>query len=59
MAIDTRDKRSSAIFVGQPWRNMLPAPDAAAEDQSDRQHVALMYRGILAGGDILFAQIVM
>lgn len=52
MAIDTADKRSSAIHVSLPWRGMYPAPDAAAEDQADRQHVALMYRGILAGGAV-------
>jgi hypothetical protein len=48
MPVDTRDKRSSAIMVGLPFRGQLPAPDAGAEDQGDRQHVALMYRGILA-----------
>lgn len=52
MAVDTRDKRSSAINVGSPWRGLLPAPDAAPETQADRQHAALMYSGILAGGVI-------
>jgi hypothetical protein len=49
MPIDSRDKRSSAIMPNLPWRNMLPAPDGSW-NQADRQHVALMYRGILAGG---------
>jgi hypothetical protein len=48
MALDTRDKRASAIHVGQPWRGMLPLADAAAEDQGDRQQLAGYYRGILA-----------
>jgi hypothetical protein len=48
MPVDSRDKRSSALMLALPWRGMLPAPDVGAEDQGDRQHVALMYRGILA-----------
>lgn len=47
MAVDTRNKRSSAIQVSLPWRSMLPAPDGAI-DQADRQHTALLYAGILA-----------
>lgn len=49
MAIDTRDKRSSAIHIGQPWRGQYPLPDSSI-NQADRQHVALLYRGIAAGG---------
>lgn len=49
MAIDTRDKRSSAINIGSPWRGMLPLPDGAI-NQGDRQHVAFLYRGIAASG---------
>lgn len=48
MAVDTRDKRSSAIHLGLPWRGMLPLPDGALS-QADRQHVAWLYGGILAG----------
>ena len=44
MAIDTRDKRSSAIYVGTPFRGQLPAPVGAVVD-GDRAHVAFMYRG--------------
>ena len=52
MALDTRDKRASAIHVGMPWRGLLPLPDGAALDQGDRQQVAFMYRGILAGAPV-------
>lgn len=48
MAIDTRDKRASAISSALPWRGLWPLPDGAL-DQGDRQHVASMYRGIAAG----------
>lgn len=51
MAIDTRNKRSSAIAVGSPWRAALPAPDAAI-GQADRQHIAWLYAGILAAGQV-------
>jgi hypothetical protein len=47
MAIDTANKRSSAINISIPWRGMLPLPDGAI-DQADRQHTAFMYAGITA-----------
>ena len=47
MAIDTRDKRSSAVNAGSPWRGLLPGPDGTL-NQADRQHAGLFYRGILA-----------
>jgi hypothetical protein len=47
MALDTRNKRSSAINVSSPWRGMLPVPDGSL-DQGDRQQVGLHYRGILS-----------
>lgn len=49
MPIDTADKRASAIHVRLPWRGLLPFPDAAVENQADRQQVSGLYRGILAG----------
>lgn len=49
MALDTRDKRASAINVASPWRGLLPVPDGSL-NQADRQHVAFLYRGIAAGG---------
>ncbi len=48
MALDSVSKRMSAINVGCPWRSSLPIPDNAI-NQSDRQHVSLMYTGIPAG----------
>lgn len=47
MAIDSRDKRASAICVGLPWR-VYPNPDGSLAAQADRQHMGLAYRGILA-----------
>lgn len=47
MAIDTRNKRASAIGIGLPWRAAYPLADGTI-DQADRQHVALLYAGILA-----------
>jgi hypothetical protein len=47
MAIDTAAKRSSAVHVGAAWRGS-PFPDGSI-DQGDRQAVALLYSGILAG----------
>lgn len=48
MAIDSRDKRSSAISPTMPWRGLFPVPDGAINSAGDRQHVDLMYRGIAA-----------
>lgn len=47
MAVDSRDKRSSAINVSSPWRGMLPLPDGTV-DQADRQHAPFVYAGISA-----------
>lgn len=49
MALNTANRRSSAVNVGSPWRSRLPFPDGAIS-QPDRQHVALLYEGIAAGG---------
>lgn len=49
MAIDTADKRSSAIETSIPWRGRLPLPDGSV-NLGDRQQVALLYRGIVASG---------
>lgn len=48
MAIDTRDRRASCLGINGPYRFILPNPDAAAEDQGDRQQMAFSYPGILA-----------
>jgi hypothetical protein len=50
MALDTAVKRLSAIHIGCPWRGMLPFPDASIS-QADRQHIAFLYRGVIAGDD--------
>lgn len=47
MAVDTRDKRSSAIALRSPWRGLWPTPDGSV-DQPDRQQVPYMYSGISA-----------
>lgn len=47
MALDTRNKRSSAINVSIPWRGQLPDPNGSI-NQADRQQVGLHYSGILA-----------
>lgn len=47
MALDTRDKRSSAVMVSLPWRGHEPVADGTV-GQADRQHTALMYSGIAA-----------
>ena len=49
MPVDTRDKRNSAIYLTQPWRSMIPNPDATVS-QPDRQHVPWLYSGITAAG---------
>ncbi len=47
MALDTRNKRSSAIDIGSPWRAEMPTPDGTI-NAADRQHAAFQYAGILA-----------
>jgi hypothetical protein len=47
MAIDSRNKRASAILPRSPFRALLPAPDTSvAED--DWPTLAFMYSGIQA-----------
>ena len=48
MALDSREKRASAVMVTLPWRNLLPLPDPGAEGQADRQQVGFMAASILA-----------
>lgn len=47
MAIDTRDKRASAINISLPWRGLWPLPDGSL-NTGDRQQSNNMYRGITA-----------
>lgn len=51
MAIDTRNKRASALLPGLPWRGFLPAPDSAV-DAGDRLQGAFLYRGIAADAPV-------
>lgn len=46
MAIDTANKRASAIGVGSPFR-VLPTPSGSIGAE-DRLHLAFLYRGIAA-----------
>lgn len=48
MPVDTRDKRASVIGLAQPFVRVGPTPDGDFSSQADRQHLAYMYRGILA-----------
>lgn len=47
MALDSRDKRASAIAVGLSWRTVYPVADGSI-NEGDRQQSAGWYRGILA-----------
>ena len=51
MAVDTVAKRFSAINYGMSWRGASVLPDGTV-GQGDRQAVAFLYSGILAGGGI-------
>jgi hypothetical protein len=42
MALDTRNKRSSAINIGSPWRGQFPAPDGSVAT-IDRPHILTLY----------------
>lgn len=48
MALDTQDRRASAIYGGLPWRGLLPLADGAVDEQ-DRIFVSLHYSGLVAG----------
>lgn len=41
--MDTPNKRMSAVYVGSPWRAILPIPDGST-DIYDMMHVAFHYR---------------
>jgi hypothetical protein len=49
MAIDTRQKRASAMTVCTCWYPPAVQPDGSF-DQADRQNIGWSYTGILAGG---------
>lgn len=58
MAVDSRDKRASAILMGLPFGRVLWNPDASM-GTADRLHAGLLYRGIatLAGRPRLLTRI--
>lgn len=43
MAVDTRDKRASALNYQQPSFWLFPNPDGAIDTQADRQFVGHVY----------------
>lgn len=47
MAIDTRNKRASAIGIDSIRPHVYPNPDGSL-NQADRQQIAYKYSGILA-----------
>lgn len=47
MAIDTAEKRMSALNFGLPWFRVLPEVDGGIE-ADDRQHLLGLYSGIAA-----------
>lgn len=49
MAIDTRNKRASAISPASPWRGLWPAPDGTV-DAADRATSVFLYSGFMDGG---------
>ena len=49
MAIDTAQKRASAMNPASPWRGPMVAAAEAGFTQGNRQAADFMYSGILAG----------
>lgn len=54
MAIDTRNKRMSAICIGLPGVRLFP--DGAITGQPARQHMAHVYSGIAADAPLVLAR---
>ena len=50
MAVDTQQKRMSALNPGCPWRGPLVDASESGITQGNRQAAAFMYSGILASG---------
>jgi len=50
MALDTRDKRASALGIDAIYRVVYPDPDGAAITVLDRQQTAAKYRGVDSSG---------
>lgn len=45
MAVDTRNKRASAITIGIWWRNLMPTPNASSDTSAERAQLAGVYSG--------------
>ncbi len=54
MAVDTKQKRASAIGVRWAWLPILPDADGSVS-QADRQDVAFTYTGILSASPVVAA----
>lgn len=52
--LDTRSKRASSVGLLSYWLLTPPLPDGTLA-QGDRQHVAGLYSGILAGAGVALA----
>jgi len=48
VALNSRNNRASAVAVAVPGARFAPSPDGDISGQADRQHIAGIYRGILA-----------
>lgn len=46
MAVDTRDKRASAIFLNLDPLRLYPNPDGSIANANDRAHMAWLYSGL-------------
>lgn len=55
MAIDSAQKRHSAIHPNCPWRSTVPIPGTI--DQADRQQLAYVYSGISAGVLVIYSAV--
>lgn len=54
MAMDTAQKRMSAMNHSSPWRGPLVRASESGTTQGNRQAAAFMYSGILASGAATF-----
>lgn len=52
MAVDTRDKRASALGIVAPLVPTFPLADGNIANQADRQNAAFSYTGILASSPV-------
>lgn len=56
MALDTANKRESAVYIMSPWRTLLQFPTGTVV-QGNRQASALAYSGILASGGASYTRL--